>query len=181
VYIILVLVLRIYLGLSGRVRTVYLFSLCIVLLLCGRFTVSALVWFSNFLKYLMFYFYISLSTVFIGRSSWILWFFSPTALISLFISFSLFLSPAFGDAEGAIGQYSLGFCPLLCYIYSMTCLTFIWQSKFSFLMLDICIIKLNSTACFDQGWSFPRSVSETKQWIVLNFIVLLKNPISSFL
>jgi hypothetical protein len=73
--IILILVLWFYSGLSGRVRTVYLFSLCVVLLLSIRFTASALVWFSNFLKYLVFQFLISLSAVFIFRSSWILWLF----------------------------------------------------------------------------------------------------------
>jgi hypothetical protein len=53
---ILVLVLGFYSGLSGRVRTVYLFSLCIVLLLSSRFTASALVWFSDFLKFAKFLF-----------------------------------------------------------------------------------------------------------------------------
>jgi general stress protein CsbA len=70
--IILTLVLGFYSGLSGRVRTVYLFSLCVVSLLSGRFPVTALVWFSNFLKYLAFHLFISLSTVFICRSSWVL-------------------------------------------------------------------------------------------------------------
>jgi hypothetical protein len=73
--IILMLVLGLYSGLSGRVRTVYIFSLCVVLLLSNRFTASALVWFSNFLKYLVLHFFVSLSTVFIYRSSWILWLF----------------------------------------------------------------------------------------------------------
>jgi hypothetical protein len=41
--IILILVFGFYSGLSGRVRTVYLFSLYIVSLLSSRFTVSALV------------------------------------------------------------------------------------------------------------------------------------------
>jgi hypothetical protein len=41
--IILIPVLGFYSGLSGRVRTVYLFSLCAVLLLSSRFTASALV------------------------------------------------------------------------------------------------------------------------------------------
>jgi hypothetical protein len=36
-----------YSGLSGRIRTVYLFSLCVVSLLSSRFTASALVWFST--------------------------------------------------------------------------------------------------------------------------------------
>jgi hypothetical protein len=54
---------------------VYLLSLCVVSLLSSRFTASALVWFSKFLKYLVFHFFISLSTVFICRSSWILWLF----------------------------------------------------------------------------------------------------------
>jgi hypothetical protein len=66
------LVLGFYSGLSARVRTVYLFSLCVVSLLSSRFTASALVWFSNFLKYLVFHFFISLSTMIICRSSWIL-------------------------------------------------------------------------------------------------------------
>jgi hypothetical protein len=52
----LILVLGFYSGLSGRVRTVYLFSLCVVLLLSSRFTANALVWFCNFLKYLVFHF-----------------------------------------------------------------------------------------------------------------------------
>jgi hypothetical protein len=73
--IISILVLEFYSGLSGRVRTVYLFSLCVVSLLSSRFTVSALVWFSDFLKYVAFHFYISLSIAFIFRSSWILWLF----------------------------------------------------------------------------------------------------------
>jgi hypothetical protein len=67
--IILILVLRFYSGLSGKVRTVYLFSLCVVSLLPNRFTASAVVWFSNFLKYLVFHIFILLSTVFICRSS----------------------------------------------------------------------------------------------------------------
>jgi hypothetical protein len=70
--VILILVLGFYSGLSGRVRTVYLLSLCLASLLSSRFTASALVWFSNFLKYLVLHFFISLSTVFICRSSWIL-------------------------------------------------------------------------------------------------------------
>jgi hypothetical protein len=70
---ILILVLRFYSGLSGRVRTVYLFSLRVVSLLSSRFTASALVWFSNFLKYMALHFCISLSTPFICRSSRILW------------------------------------------------------------------------------------------------------------
>jgi hypothetical protein len=52
----LILVLVFYSGLSGRVRIVYLFSLCVVSLLSSRFNGSALVWFSNFLKYLVFHF-----------------------------------------------------------------------------------------------------------------------------
>jgi hypothetical protein len=55
--IILILVLVFYSGLSGRVRMVYLFSLCVVSLLSGWFTASALVWVSNFLKYLVFHFF----------------------------------------------------------------------------------------------------------------------------
>jgi hypothetical protein len=43
--IILILTLEFYSGLSGRVRTVYLFSLCVVSLLSSRFTASAFVWF----------------------------------------------------------------------------------------------------------------------------------------
>jgi hypothetical protein len=70
--IILILVLEFYSGLSGRVRTVYLFCLiCVVSLLSSRFTASALVWFSNFLKYLVFHFLILLNTLFIFRFSWI--------------------------------------------------------------------------------------------------------------
>jgi hypothetical protein len=69
--IILILALKFHSGLSGRVRTVYLFSLCVVSLLSSRFTASALVWFSNFLKHSVFHFFISLSTAFICRSSWI--------------------------------------------------------------------------------------------------------------
>jgi hypothetical protein len=45
---------------------VYLFSLHVVSLLSSRFTASALVWGSHFLKYLVFHFFISLSTVFIN-------------------------------------------------------------------------------------------------------------------
>jgi hypothetical protein len=64
--IILILLLGFYYSdLSGRVRTVYLFSLYVVSLLPSRFTASVLVWFYNFLKYLVFHFFISLSTVFI--------------------------------------------------------------------------------------------------------------------
>jgi hypothetical protein len=42
--VILISVLEFYSGLSGTVRTVYLFSLCVVSLLSSRFTASALVW-----------------------------------------------------------------------------------------------------------------------------------------
>jgi hypothetical protein len=49
------LVLGFYSDLSGRVRTVYFFRLCVVSPLSRRFTASALVWFSNFLKYLVFH------------------------------------------------------------------------------------------------------------------------------
>jgi hypothetical protein len=56
----LVLVLEFYSGLSGRVWTVYIFSLCVVSLLSSRFTASAFVWFSNFLKYLVYHIFISL-------------------------------------------------------------------------------------------------------------------------
>jgi hypothetical protein len=55
--IILILVLGFYSGPSGKVMTVYLFSLCVVSLLSSRFTASAFVWFSNFLKYLIFHFF----------------------------------------------------------------------------------------------------------------------------
>jgi hypothetical protein len=48
--IILIPALGVYSGLSCRVRTMSLFSLCAVLLLSSRFTASALVCFSNFLK-----------------------------------------------------------------------------------------------------------------------------------
>jgi hypothetical protein len=41
-------ILRFYSGLSGRVRSVYLFSLCVVSLLSSRFTASALVWTLDF-------------------------------------------------------------------------------------------------------------------------------------
>jgi hypothetical protein len=56
--IVLIVVLGFYSGLSGRVKTVYLFSLCVVPLLSGRFSASALVWPSNFLKYLVFHCFI---------------------------------------------------------------------------------------------------------------------------
>jgi hypothetical protein len=46
----LILVLGFYSGLSGRVRTVYLFSLCVVSLLSSRFTASA---YENILKIFM--------------------------------------------------------------------------------------------------------------------------------
>jgi hypothetical protein len=71
--IIYILVLRFFSGMSGRVKTVYLFSLCVVSLLSSRFSASSLVWFYNFLKYLVFHSLISLSTVFICKSSRILW------------------------------------------------------------------------------------------------------------
>jgi hypothetical protein len=45
--IILILALGFYSGLSGIVRTVYHFSLCVVSLLSSKFTASALVWSSN--------------------------------------------------------------------------------------------------------------------------------------
>jgi hypothetical protein len=73
--IMLRLVLGLYSGLSGRVMAMYLFSLCVVSLLSSRFPASALVWLYDFLKYLVFHFFISVSTVFICRSSWILWLF----------------------------------------------------------------------------------------------------------
>jgi hypothetical protein len=72
---IFIIVLWFYSDLSGRVRSVYLFSLCAVSLLSSGFTASALVWFSDLLKCLVFHFFISLSAVFICRSSWILWLF----------------------------------------------------------------------------------------------------------
>jgi hypothetical protein len=58
---------------SGSIMTVYLFSLCIVSLLSSKFTARALVWFSNFFKYLVVHFFISLSTAVICGSSWIPW------------------------------------------------------------------------------------------------------------
>jgi hypothetical protein len=58
--IILVLLFGLYLGLPGGVRTVYFLTLCVVLLLSNMFTASELVWFSNFLKCLVFHFFISL-------------------------------------------------------------------------------------------------------------------------
>jgi hypothetical protein len=45
--IILILLLGFYSGLSGRVSTVYFFSLCVASLLPSRFIASALMWFSN--------------------------------------------------------------------------------------------------------------------------------------
>jgi hypothetical protein len=53
--IILILVLGFYSGLSGRDRTVNLFSVFAFSLLSSRFIASALVWFSNFLKCLVFH------------------------------------------------------------------------------------------------------------------------------
>jgi hypothetical protein len=50
--IILILVLGFYSGMSGRARTVYIISLCVVSLFSSRFTACALVCFSNFLRYL---------------------------------------------------------------------------------------------------------------------------------
>jgi hypothetical protein len=61
--IVLMPVLRVHSALSGSDWTVYLFSLCVVSLLSSRFTAGALVWSSNFPKYLVFHFSISLSTV----------------------------------------------------------------------------------------------------------------------
>jgi hypothetical protein len=55
--IIVMFVLGFYSGLSGKVRTVYLFSLYVASLLSSRFPASALVWFSNFLKYLALHFF----------------------------------------------------------------------------------------------------------------------------
>jgi hypothetical protein len=57
--IMLRLVLGLYSGLSGRIRTVYLFSLCVVPLLSSRFPAIALVWSYDFLKYLVFHFFVS--------------------------------------------------------------------------------------------------------------------------
>jgi hypothetical protein len=48
--VILILVLGVYSGLSGIVKKVYLFSLCVVSLLSSRFTASELVWLPNFLE-----------------------------------------------------------------------------------------------------------------------------------
>jgi hypothetical protein len=45
------------------------FRLDVVMLLSSRFIASALVWFSNFLKYLVFLFFISVSSMIIYRSS----------------------------------------------------------------------------------------------------------------
>jgi hypothetical protein len=61
--IILILILGFYSGLPGGVRAVYIFILYVVSLLSSRFTASALVWFSNFLNYLVFNHFISLSSV----------------------------------------------------------------------------------------------------------------------
>jgi hypothetical protein len=89
--IIWILVLGFYSGLSRRVRTVYLFSLCVVSLLSSRFTASAWAWFSNFLKYLVFHFFISLSTMFVCRSWWILWLFIHKLNIGMeFLGYYLF-------------------------------------------------------------------------------------------
>jgi hypothetical protein len=52
----LILVLRFYSGVCGRIRTVYLFSLCVVSLLSSRFTATALVWFPDFLKCFVFHY-----------------------------------------------------------------------------------------------------------------------------
>jgi hypothetical protein len=49
----LMLVFGFYSGLSDRVRTVYLSSMCVLSLLSSSFTASALLWFSDFLKYLV--------------------------------------------------------------------------------------------------------------------------------
>jgi hypothetical protein len=61
IFFLLLLLLRYHfnscIGVSERVRTLYLFSLCVVSLLSSRFTASALVWFYNFLKYLVFHFF----------------------------------------------------------------------------------------------------------------------------
>jgi hypothetical protein len=52
--VILSLVMGFYSGLSARVRTVYLFSLCVASLLSSRFTASALAWVYNFLGYILY-------------------------------------------------------------------------------------------------------------------------------
>jgi hypothetical protein len=48
--IILILVLGFHSAVSGRVRTVYLFSWHVVSVLSNRFTASSLVWLTNYLK-----------------------------------------------------------------------------------------------------------------------------------
>jgi hypothetical protein len=73
--IILIFVLGVYTGLPGRVRAEYLFSLCVISLLSSRFNASALVWFSNFLKYLVFHIFYFTEHCVHWRSSWILWLF----------------------------------------------------------------------------------------------------------
>jgi hypothetical protein len=65
--IIFILLLGFYSDLPRRVRTVYLFNLCVVSLLSSKFALSALVWFPNF-KYLALH-----CALFICKSSWILW------------------------------------------------------------------------------------------------------------
>jgi hypothetical protein len=52
-----------YSGLPGVVRSAHLFSLCVVSLLSSRLTARTLVWFSNFIKYLVFHSLNSPSTV----------------------------------------------------------------------------------------------------------------------
>jgi hypothetical protein len=51
------LVLGVYSGLAGRVRTAHFFSRYIVSLLSSRFTASALVWFYNLFKYSVLHFF----------------------------------------------------------------------------------------------------------------------------
>jgi hypothetical protein len=51
--VILIFVLGVYPGLCGRVKTMYLLILYVVSLLSSRFTARTLLWYSNFLKYLV--------------------------------------------------------------------------------------------------------------------------------
>jgi hypothetical protein len=73
--IILIFVLGFYSGLSDRVRTIYLFDVRVVSLLSSRFAASELVWFSNFLNYLVFHCPITVAepskacTVFVGSEA----------------------------------------------------------------------------------------------------------------
>jgi hypothetical protein len=74
---------------------VYLLCLCAVSLLSSRFTASALVWFYNFLKYGIPLF-ISLSTVFIRRSPWILCLFIYQGTFKLDRRILLYVSASLG-------------------------------------------------------------------------------------